>query len=209
MLMSRLWLRAALAASFILLSAPALLADTVKQMNLAEMVQRADKIYRATVISATPGTVEAGGSQLPTITYRLQVEEVFRGDIPTVKGVKIAEIRTLGKTSPVQLGDLRRLSALPKMPQLAVGKTYLVLTTRPSAIGLSATVGLGQGSFQIFGRGKAEAAVNAVNNRGLFRDMAPPASAGARQSLSAAASPQGGPVPYSELARQIRAQLGQ
>lgn len=206
--MSRRWLRALLAASFILLSAPALLADTVKQMNLAEMVQRADKIYRATVISVTPGTVEVGGGQLPTITYRLQVEEVFRGDIPTVKGMKIAEIRTLGKTKPVQQGNARLLSALPKMPQLAVGKTYLVLTTRPSAIGLSSTVGLGQGSFQIFGRGKSETAVNAVNNRGLFRDMTPPSAAG-RQSLSGAASPQGGSIPYSELARQIRAQLGQ
>jgi hypothetical protein len=209
MLTSRHWLRASLAASFVLLSAPALLADTVKQMNLAEMVQRSDKIYRATVISATPGTVEVGGSQLPIITYRLQVDEVFRGNVPTVKGVKIAEIRTLGKMKPVQHGNARLISALPKMPELSVGKTYLVMTTRPSAIGLSTTVGLGQGSFQIFGRGKSETAVNAVNNRGLFRDMAPPPSAGARQSLSAAASPQGGSIPYSELARQIRAQLGQ
>lgn len=203
MLVSRRWLRALLAACFILITAPTLLADTVKQMNLAEMVQRADKIYRATVISATPGTVEVGGGQLPTITYRLQVEESFRGDIPTVKGMKIVELRTLGKTRPVQQGNARLLSALPKMPELAVGKTYLLLTTRPSAIGLSTTVGLGQGSFQIFGRGKSETAVNTVNNRGLFRDMAPPAS-----PSFAAASPQGGAVPYSELARQIRARLG-
>lgn len=209
MLMSRHWLRAALAASFVLLCAPALLADTVKQMNLAEMVQRADKIYRATVISATPGTVEAGGGQLPIITYRLQVEEVFRGDIPTVKGVKIAEIRTLGKMQPVQHGNARLLSALPKMPEMAVGKTYLLLTTRPSAIGLSATVGLGQGSFRIFGRGKSETALNTANNRGLFRDMAQPNSASGRQAFSAAASQQGGPISYDELARQIRAQLGQ
>jgi hypothetical protein len=206
MFMSRSWLRVLLAAAFILISAPALLADTVRQMNLAEMVQNADKIYRATVISVTPGKVEVGGGQLPVITYRLRVEEVFRGDIPTVKGVKITEIRTLGKSTPVQHGNLRRLSTLPSMPQLAVGKTYLVLTTRPSAVGLSVTVGLGQGAFEIFGRGKSETAVNAVNNRGLFRDMP---SAQGRQSLSAAASPQGGPIPYSELAQQIRAQLGQ
>jgi hypothetical protein len=44
MLTSRHWLRALLAAAFILISAPALLADTVRQMNHAEMVERADKI---------------------------------------------------------------------------------------------------------------------------------------------------------------------
>jgi hypothetical protein len=188
----------------VLLNAPLMVADTVKQMNLAEMVQRADKIYRGTVLSAKEGTVQAGGGQLPIVTYRLQVEEVFRGDIPTIKGMKIAEIRMLGKVKAVRQGSLQLNPVLPKLPELAVGRTYLVLTTRPSSIGLSTTVGLGQGSFQIFQRGKEEKAVNEVNNSGLFRGMNTSARGFAAQS-SATSS---GPIAYSELARQIRAQLG-
>jgi hypothetical protein len=195
---------ALLMASIVLLNAPLLVADTVKQLNLAEMVQRADKIYRGTVLSAKEGTIQAGGGELPTVTYRLQVEEVFRGDIPIIKGVRIAEIRMLGKIKSVRQGSLQLNSILPKMPQLVVGQTYLVLTTRPSAIGLSTTVGLGQGSFQIYQRGKEETAVNEVNNSGLFRGM----NTSARSTAASSSATTSGPISYTELARQIRAQLG-
>jgi len=195
---------ALLMASVVLFSPSLLMADTVKQLNLAEMVQRADKIYRGTVLSAKEGTVQAGGGQLPIITYRLQVEEVFRGDIPTVKGVRIAEIRMLGKMKTVRQGNLQLSSVLPKMPRLSIGQTYLVFATRPSGIGLSTTVGLGQGNFQILQRGKEETALNEVNNKGLFRGMN---TAGRSSSLTSSSS-SSGPISYSELARQIRAQLG-
>lgn len=197
---------ALLMASIVLFSAPMLVADTVKQLNLAEMVQRADKIYRGTVLSATEGTIKAGGGQLPVVTYRLQVEEVFRGNIPTIKGVQIAEIRMLGKMKTVRVGNLQSSSVLPRMPQLVVGQTYLVFTTRPSAIGLSTTVGLGQGSFQIYQRGKEETAINEVNNRGLFLDLNTTVARSSAATANNARS--SGPIPYQELARQIRAQLG-
>ena len=109
-------------------SVPAV-ATTVMQMNLVEMVQRSAQIYRGTVLSATEGTVKAGGGQLPVVTYRLQVEESFRGDIPVVKGMRIAEIQMIGKSSPVRKGTLVRASVLPQMPALAIGRTYVVFTT--------------------------------------------------------------------------------
>ncbi|HWN08262.1 MAG TPA: hypothetical protein VNO50_03165 [Pyrinomonadaceae bacterium] len=201
---SRYWPCALLMVSIALCTTPLLMADTVKQLNLAEMVQRADKIYRATVVSSQEGTIQAGGGQLPVVTYRLQVEETFRGDIPAVKGVRIAEIRMLGKMKSARQGNLQLMSALPKMPQLTIGQTYLVFETRPSRIGLSTTVGLGQGSFRILQRGKEELAVNEVNNRGLFRDM----DTSTRRSSAASSTPSSGPIAYQELARQIRAQLG-
>jgi len=190
--------------SVVLLNTSLLRADTVQQFNLAEMVQRADKIYRGTVLSAEESTVQAGGGQLPVVIYRLQVDELFRGDVPLVKGVRVVELRMLGKIKSVRQGNLQLNSVLPRLPKLNVGQTYLLLTTRPSAIGLSTTVGLGQGSFQILQRGKQETAVNEVNNVGLFRDMNTQA-----RSLSAQGStPGSGPIAYSELAQQIRAQLG-
>jgi hypothetical protein len=194
----------------LLASVPAV-ATTVMQMNLVEMAQRSAQIYRGTVLSATEGTVKIGGGQLPVVTYRLQVEESFRGDIPVVKGMRVAEIQMIGKSSPVRKGTLVRASVLPQMPALAVGRTYVVFTTQPSTLGLSAIVGLGQGAFRIDHVGKQELAVNEVNNSGLFRDMAAPASRSAR-SLAAPAASVGasgaGPIPYNELASQIRNAVG-
>jgi hypothetical protein len=189
--------------ALVVLAAPAALATTVMQLNLAQLVDRADRIYRGTVLTATEGTLEAGGGQLPIVTYQIRVDETFRGDTTVVKGVRVAEIRMLGKFARVRNGALRRVSAVPEMPQLVVGQTYLLFATRPSAIGLSTTVGLAQGSFVISGEGKDEVAVNGANNSGLFRDMTPPAAAGAR--IAAAPAPEGGALGYDDLARQVRA----
>ena len=190
-------------AALSLMVSTALHASTVMQLNLGEMVQRADRIYRGTVISVTAGTVAVGGGQLPTVTYRLRVDESFRGEFVSVKGIRIAELRMLGKLAPVQRGVMRSVVALPRMPELAVGQSYLVMTTRPSAIGLSTTVGLGQGCFRISQVGKEELVANEVNNLGLFRDMAPPADARA-QARAAAPAPAGGPISYADLAGRIR-----
>jgi hypothetical protein len=202
-------MRRCCSARFVVLAAvslalsPSLHASTVMQFNLGEMVQRAEHIYRGTVISVSSGSVAVGGGQLPTVTYRLRVEESFRGEFVSVKGVRIAELRTLGKFTPLQRGVMRSALVLPRMPELAVGQSYLVMTTRPSAIGLSTTVGLGQGCFRIAQVGKEELVANEVNNQGLFRDMAPPAAARSQARVAAAAAP-GGALSYSDLAGRIR-----
>ena len=193
---------AAVAAALSLLATAVPQASTVMQMNLGEMVQRADRIYRGTVLSVTATQVAAGGGQLPVTVYRLRVDETFRGEFEEVKGVRIAEIRTLGKLNPVQQGNLRSAVVLPRMPDLRVGRTYLVLTTRPSAIGLSTTVGLGQGCFRISQIGKDELAANEANNSGLFRGMAAPAARGLARASAAAAD--GGAISYADLAGRIR-----
>jgi hypothetical protein len=128
-----------------------------------------------------------------------------------VKGLRIAEIQMIGKSNVVRSGTMVRASVLPRMPELAVGRTYVVFTTQPSAIGLSAIVGLGQGAFRIDQAGKDESAVNEVNNSGLFRDMSAPAAPAARSlaAPSASADAKGpGPISYGELANQIRTALG-
>jgi hypothetical protein len=178
-------------------------ASTVMQMNLDQMVQRADRIYRGTVLSVNAGKVPVGGGQLPITIYRLRVDEAFRGDFPEVKGVRLAEIRTVGKLVPVTRGNLRSAVLLPQMPELAIGRSYLVLTTRPSAIGLSTTVGLGQGCFRISQVGKNEQALNEANNAGLFDDTAVAVRQGARAALAPAPAA-GGPITYASLAGRIR-----
>lgn len=201
--MRRQWFTAI--AALCLSASAGLEASTVMQLNLGEMVQRADLIYRGTVLSVQADTVEVGGGRLPVTVYRLKVEESFRGEFAEVKGVRIVELRTLGKVGTVRSGDLQSMAVLPRMPELAVGQAYLVLTTRPSVIGLSTTVGLGQGCFRIQQAGKEETAVNEANNSGLFRDMPEPAAPlAARSALAPAGATAKGSLTYSDLADRIR-----
>jgi hypothetical protein len=192
--------------AFWLLASAVPQASTVLQFNLGQLVERADRIYRGTVLGVSERTVAAGGGQLPVVVYRLRVDESFRGEFTEVKGVRVAEIRTLGKAPIVRRGSVRSAFVLPRMPELEIGRAYLVMTTRPSPIGLSTTVGLGQGCFRISQVGKDEQALNEANNSGLFTGMAPAARFGARAAAAAATpgSAGAGPIRYADLATSIR-----
>lgn len=183
------------AVALALLAGQVMEAATVRQFNLEEMVDRADRIFRGTVLEAKEGTIQVGGGELPVVTYRIRVDEAFKGEFSEVKGQTIAEIRTLGKPAASR-SAARQLSTLPVLLRLEVGQDYLLLATTPSSAGLSTTVGLGQGSFRVFGKAGQESAVNEANNAGLFRGM----TAG----RSAAGVPSGGPLPYPILADLIR-----
>lgn len=171
-------------------------AATVLQLNLEEMVERSGRIFRGTVLDVREGTVTAGGAELPTVTYRVKVEEAFKGTYQDVKGLQIAEITMLGKLKPNQNASVRSLPLID-LPKLEVGKNYLLLTTQPSAVGLSTTVGLGQGAFQVTGKPGQELAVNLNQNLGLLTGV-PGAPTGI------AATPESGPLPYETIAGLIR-----
>lgn len=170
---------------------------TLVQMNLADLAGRADKVFRGTVVSAKPGTVKAGGGDLPIVVYRLRVDEEFKGEFGEEKEKGLIEIRMVGTLKETRHAGLSRFSPWRDVPRLERGQEYVLFTTRPSRIGLSTTVGLGQGAFRILGAGKEEQAVNAFGNLGLSRGMP-------RTAL-----PSGGAVPYADLARAIRAVLGE
>src|SRR5262245_19889502 len=97
-----------------------------------------------------------------------------------------------------QVGTLKHFSILRDVPQLAMGQDYVLFTTRPSAVGLSTTVGLGQGAFTIQSGTKEEMTANAFGNAGLDRGRA----------AAAPSLPRSGAVPYAELARAIREVTG-
>jgi hypothetical protein len=181
-------------AAFAFLAAAAAVseASNVVHMTLRDLVGRADRIVRGTVIDADEGVVGAGGGTLPIVVYRIQVEEVLKG---SVADGEVLEVRMLGTPKQLANGPYRRASLLRDLPRFAVGRDYLFALTRPSRIGLSTTVGLGQGLFQLRGRRGQETAVNDANNLGLFE------SAGRRQAP--------GPVPYATLVKEIRSALGQ
>ena len=179
-------------------------ASTVLQMNLGQMCDRADKIFRGTVLGVKEGTVQAGGGAIPTVTYRLRVDESFKGSYQVVKGMQIAEITMVGKPKATpQTSALRAIPVMPELPKLQVGRDYLLLTTQASAIGLSTTVGLGQGAFQLSGKPGQELAVNGNHNSGLLAGM------GSSAVAKTAVIPETGPIPYAELAQLIRGIVGQ
>lgn len=175
----------------ILLFTPQLVATIMLQMNLEDLSQRADKIFRGTVVDIIPGSVTAGGGEIPTTTYLLRVEELFKGTADIVKeDVQIIQIQMVGslKEAPSQ-GNFKHFSVFRDIPRLKMSHDYLLFTTPSSAIGLSTTVGLGQGAFNIFARNKEDFAVNEFNNVNLGLEET-------------------GPVSYSKLAAKIRTLLG-
>lgn len=185
----------AFAASLLILSA-AVQATMMLQMNLEEMTGRADKIFRGTVINVQQGTIEAGGAELPAVTYRFKVEELFKGEATQVKGDKaVMEIRMIGSLVHSKADENGNMNFSPfrDVPRLDEGGDYLLFTTPESAAGLSVTVGLGQGAFKVSPVDGADGeylAVNEFNNAGLGLNGA-------------------GPVGYVELSAQINALLGQ
>jgi hypothetical protein len=161
-------------------------ASMVQKMGLNEMADRAGSIFRGTVVSASPGTVEAGGGIIRTVDYVIEVSEGFKGSFESKDDKSFATIRMLANIKGGSFGEdgeLQRFSPLPDLPQLAVGGEYLLLATTPGPSGLSTTVGLGQGCFSV----SKEQAVNELNNLGLYE----------------------GPVAYDVIANDIRAALGQ
>ena len=189
--------RLALLSVAVSVAAAPIWATTLLRMNLDEMCQRADLVFMGTVLQVESGTVSVGGGELPTVTYTLRVDEAFQGTFDTTKGDSIATFTTIGKVPDLTVGNARRIPSLPTMPDLNVGRSYVLLTTPASSAGLSTTIGLGQGCFTLSGGGAKDlTAVNAFNNADLFSGMA-------------AGLPASGPVSYSVLASQIQAAIGQ
>jgi hypothetical protein len=163
-------------------------AADVIHMTLRDLVARGDRIVRGTVLAADEGTLAAGGGALPIITYRIRVDEALKGAVS--QGDEI-QVRLLASTKQTPGGQSRRFPILRDLPRFAVGRDYLFVLTRPSRVGLSTTVGLGQGLFELRGRPGQEQAVNDANNLGLFNGL---------QGAPAAA----GPVDYASLVKHIR-----
>src|SRR5262245_58193655 len=66
-------------------------ATTLLRLDLNALCERAGQIFRGQVVGIEPGTVEAGGGRLPTVTYRIKVSETLRGALPDV-----VELRMIG-----------------------------------------------------------------------------------------------------------------
>jgi len=166
-------------------------ATMVKQMNLGELTSNADKIFRGTVVRVESGTVTAGGSELPTVKYVIQVSDLLKGNISASgkEGGNTVELTMIGRLKEkTSQSAIRNISGF-KLPTLKSGSEYLLFTTTPSQLGLSMMVGVGQGTFHFIENGKV---INEAKNAGLFRNMNNPKMA------------ERGALEYSDLTAQIK-----
>lgn len=142
-------------------------ATSVIQLNLEQLCQQSDQIFRGTVLDIVETTVQVGGGPLPAVTYTVRVDEAFQGDFNTVKGVPVAQFTTLGTEKQHLSGEM----PIPGLPNLTIGGDYLLMVAPAGPVGLTTTMGLGQGRFTIGGKPGEETAVNGFGNRGLFTGM--------------------------------------
>ncbi len=168
-------------------------ATMMLKMDLNDLTDRAATIFRGTVLSVEQSAIEAGGGQIPAITYRFKVDELYKGEATIVKGDDaIIQVRMLGSVKPAKADENGRikLSAWNEVPKFNEGGDYLVFASQASAIGLSAPIGLGQGAFKVYAADGTDMAVNEFNNAGLGLNG-------------------DGPVEYTVIDAKIRSLLGQ
>lgn len=179
----------------------------VRQQNLAEMTEEAALIYSGRVLRVESSIMDLAGGQLPTVTYTMEVTDQFKGTFQQKGDQRIATLTVAGSFKKVlgQVGNLQRLNTLPEPPAMRVGREYLVMANAPNQHGLSNTIGLGQGYFELVAEKDSAAsakagrpvtsrrAVNRAGNSGLFRGMNEPKLVEAGKSLS-----------YTDLADTIR-----
>ncbi len=162
-------------------------AAMVMAMGLGDLVSNADKVFRGTVLTKEPGIVNAGGGELSTVAYTIQVDDALKGDFGTGKDAAVLELTMLGNLkADDSIGNTKRLFVMDMNPDLTVGSDYVLFTTASSAVGLSTTVGLDQGLFRVFNNADGQdMTANGLGNQGIF----------------------GGPVSYEELKSAINAEL--
>jgi hypothetical protein len=174
-----------------MLGAGTLHAAIAAQMNLEEMVARADRVFTGEVLGVSEGRVAAGGGEVPTVTYRLKVIEAFKGEFDNSKGESIAEVTMVGTLKQILSGR----HPITDFPILVQGGEYLLLVAPAGPTGLTTTMGLGQGAFAVTNAGNVKQALNGASNVGLFDGMDTRMQGGV-------------PADYNELTREIRGLVG-
>ena len=142
-------------------------ATTTVQMNLAQLVDNSERIFVGTVVQVTESRKAIGGGEVPAVTYRLKVGDTFKGTYEEIKGEKFADVTMIGTLKDVASGT----HPIIDFPLLSVGTEYLLMVAPAGPIGLTTTMGLGQGCFDVNGTESDKVLINGAYNRGLFANM--------------------------------------
>lgn len=166
-------------------------ATVTVQMNLEELVTQSERVFVGQVVDISESRVAFGGGELPAVTYRIRISEAFKGNYETVKGEQFTDVTMVGSLKDVMAGR----HPITDFPVLSQGTEYLLFVAQSGPTGLTATMGLGQGCFNLNGSEDDRIALNFVNNTGLFNGMSVPYLSGV-------------PIRYSKLAGLIHDIVG-
>lgn len=149
----------------VLLMASAAQATRVRVMNLAELVEYAQRIFVGRCVAEEA----AAAGHIPYTRYTFEVLDAVKG----VGGGRVT-VGQFGVTRPRPLpGGKLQVIRVSGMPHYRPGDKVLLFLGRESAIGLTSPVGLQQGAFLVLGEGRRQKLVNAVDNRNLAHRLDP------------------------------------
>ncbi len=132
-----------------LLAAPRLDASQLRSMGLAEMTQRADRVFSGRCTATEVVRDERIGFNVTHATF--EVDRAVKGDVG-----RTVTVRILGSGAP----------------PFELGERVVLFLYPDSALGLTSPVGLGQGKFSIFKNKEGrDRALNAFGNKNLLRGI--------------------------------------
>ncbi len=159
-----------IAASLFLTAPIASHATMVVPLNLSQMTEQADRIFRGRCLDVTRDLDE---NQMPATYVRFRVLEGLKG-VETGETVFVKQYGVSPRAQPfLHLAEgektivpMKSLSLAPK--DYEIGKEYLLFYYPESGLGFTSPVGAGQGLFDVTedGQGRRRA-VNPLNNRFL------------------------------------------
>lgn len=138
-------------------------ATRVRVMNLAELVEHAQRIFVGRCVAEEA----AAAGSIPYTRYTFEVLDAVKG----VGGERVT-VGQFGVTRPRAMpGGKMQVTRISGMPRYRPGDKVLLFLGPESAIGLSSPVGLQQGAFLVLGEGRRQKLVNAVDNRNLSHGL--------------------------------------
>ena len=151
-----------LSVSLVLLGATATVtATSIRVVNLSEMVDSSNRVFRGRCIAVTETTHSNG---LPVVEYQFFVSEGMKG---TTEGEEVVfrQLRPGGTGGHGGVGILG-------LPAYRKGQDAVIFLAPDSRIGLTSPIGFAQGVFDVHEDARAQATVlNGFGNRNLLRGL--------------------------------------
>lgn len=169
---------------------PPLEATSVRVLNLEEMVEMADRVFRGRCLSVRS---VAGVHGFDAVEYTFEISEGVKGT-RTGRQVVFRQLQTARDG----------LRGIPGMPAFEQGQDLLVFLHGDSRLGLTSPVGFSQGVFRVQDTAEGPQVVNGLNNRNLMYGEVSPASIGKLTARESALLSQGGRIPLQTLTAAIR-----
>ncbi len=151
--------------ALVVLLATNVMASSSVKMNLAELVSRSRRIFAGKCVAAESDYVVApGGVRLAVTKYTFEIRRALKGSLGQT--LQIRQLRSAAVESGLGISK----SIVAGLPVYEIGREYVLLLTADSKIGLTAPVGLQQGSFSVVTKGghRQKIVANGLNNAGLF-----------------------------------------